>query len=84
MDSGLEAIRMAMRDKDFADARTRSTAYCAEHPELAARFTGLTIPVLVSMVDEYRANGDEDNRMAVEVWLLANHAPQSIVGSTSV
>ena len=55
-------------------------AYVDAHPEMEVLYGGLTVPQLVEAVDNARLAGDEEKRIRIDAWLMANFAPFRIEG----
>ena len=67
-----------------AVAKAIASTYVAAHfDELEQRFGGADISTLVSLIDHYRATGEEDQRILVDMWLIDKVAPQNIVGAVN-
>lgn len=69
------------RDED--GTRALASAYVAAHPEA---FAGLeqfdnNLPLLVDLLSQRRASGDEQGTWELEAWLLHRFPPQNIGGA---
>jgi hypothetical protein len=56
-------------------------AYVLAHPELAARYDGLTIPELVALVTVAREQGNEERRIELDIWINYRFEFQQIGGA---
>lgn len=84
MDAEMLAVDTEWKTGDRAVARAMAMAYSGAHPEMRAKYGGLDIPQLVALVDQARERGDEDERISLDVWLLAEFQPQVIGGSIDI
>lgn len=55
----------------------------ANHSELFAAIGRMSIPQLVKVIDTLRENGQEEERLIVEMWLLDKFEPQNITASVN-
>lgn len=98
MQTELEQFDAEWKTGDRAAARDMAKAYVAANrdaimPTLRGAIRTLRearldddpdIPDLVRLVDNYRAAGDEESRILVDMLLLANYQPQQITGSVNL
>lgn len=74
-------------NEKWANRATRSEAkeiaqrYIQKDLELQSLCVPLSLEELVTLVDIARARGDDEQRIKLDMWLLANFEPQRIVGS---
>lgn len=77
----LSTAAFAERDAIRAECKTLAGAYITAHRDDLARFEGLGIEHLVNLITIARHRGDEDERILIDMWLLANFEPQRIRGN---
>ena len=66
-------------------AKEMAKAYVADNrPAMSAAFDGLTRDDLVGLVSQYREDGTDEKRLLVDIWLLAEFAPQQITGTIQI
>jgi hypothetical protein len=83
MDPSLQRFDHEWKHGDRALAREMAAEWVAAHPALHPILTPRTLEDLVKMMDGYRAAGDEENCIIVDMWLLTNYKPQNITGVLS-
>ena len=82
---GLKEFDALWKAKEQDKARFFAKQYLADNLDYMSRqFSGLTIEQLVDWVTSARNNGREENRILADIWLLAVHPPQNIVGSLTL
>lgn len=85
MDEALIAFDREWKTGDRAVAKTMAKQYVQLNAStLIPRFGAFDIPALVNLVGHYRSQGDEANRILVDMWLLSEFEPQHIGGTIRV
>lgn len=74
-----EAWEVSNETKDRSIPKELAKVYVDEHRgELFETLGRMNIPDLVKLVDALRAQGMEEQRLIVDMWLLSEHEPQDI------
>lgn len=70
------------REGDRERATEMAREYIDEHREaLAPLLEPMSLEDVVSLIDQYRKVGREEDRIVADMWLLVNYPPQNISGT---
>ena len=85
MKQAVKAFEKEWREGDRSMAKEMAKAYVADNrAPMSAAFDRLTRDELVGLVTQYRNEGTDEKRLLVDMWLLAEFAPQQITGSIQI
>lgn len=84
MNTDFQAFNSEWNIGDKAVAKQMALDYVAAHENEFLAYKDMTIPELVGLIDAYRAAGNEELRIKIDIWLLHAFEPQQIGGDMTL